>query len=229
MNKRLQTISEYINSKGFVDVGTDHGYLPIFMAENGYKGKIFASDVNVDPLNKAIRNAKEAGLSDKIEFFLCDGLEKCPRDEIDTIVVAGMGGDMIVKILDEGFWCMSSDYKLILQPMSKQEILRYWLVYNDFEINHELQVEENGTIYQIIVATFGGKTKLNDAELYIGSYNLARDKELYSHEFKALYNRFFRTVNEIKGGDKIPQYRLKLFEQILAQLIGMGIEHDFDK
>jgi len=185
--------------------------------------------VNVDPLNKAIRNAKEAGLSDKIEFFLCDGLEKCPRDEIDTIVVAGMGGDMIVKILDEGYWCMSSDYKLILQPMSKQEILRYWLVYNDFEINHELQVEENGTIYQIIVATFGGKTKLNDAELYIGSYNLARDKELYSHEYKALYNRFFRTVNEIKGGDKIPQYRLKLFEQILDQLIGMGIEHDFDK
>ena len=229
MNKRLQIISEYISNKGFVDVGTDHGYLPIHMAENGYKGKIFASDVNADPLNKAIRNAKEAGLSDKIDFFLCDGLEKCPRDEIDTIVVAGMGGDMIVKILDEGYWCMSSDYKLILQPMSKQEILRYWLVYNDFEINHELQLEENGTIYQIIVATFGGKTKLNDAELYIGSYNLARDKQLYSREYKALYNRFFRTVNEIKSGDKIPQYRLKLFEQILAQLTEMGTEHDFDK
>lgn len=229
MNKRLQIISEYISNKGFVDVGTDHGYLPIHMAENGYKGKIFASDVNADPLNKAIRNAKEAGLSDKIDFFLCDGLEKCPRDEIDTIVVAGMGGDMIVKILDEGYWCMSSDYKLILQPMSKQEILRYWLIYNDFEINHELQLEENGTIYQIIVATFGGNTKLNDAELYIGSYNLALDKQLYIREYKALYNRFFRTVNEIKSGDKIPQYRLKLFEQILAQLTEMGTEHDFDK
>lgn len=229
MNKRLQIISEYISNKGFVDVGTDHGYLPIHMAENGYKGKIFASDVNADPLNKAIRNAKEAGLSDKIDFFLCDGLEKCPRDDIDTIVVAGMGGDMIVKILDEGYWCMSSDYKLILQPMSKQEILRYWLIYNDFEINHELQLEENGTIYQIIVATFGGNTKLNDAELYIGSYNLALDKQLYIREYKALYNRFFRTVNEIKSGDKIPQYRLKLFEQILAQLTEMGTEHDFDK
>ena len=229
MNKRLQIISEYISNKGFVDVGTDHGYLPIHMAENGYKGKIFASDVNADPLNKAIRNAKEAGLSDKIDFFLCDGLEKCPRDEIDTIVVAGMGGDMIVKILDEGYWCMSSEYKLILQPMSKQEILRYWLIYNDFEINHELQLEENGTIYQIIVATFGGNTKLNDAELYIGSYNLALDKQLYIREYKALYNRFFRTVNEIKSGDKIPQYRINLFEQILDQLTEMGTEHDFDK
>ena len=100
MNKRLQIISEYISNKGFVDVGTDHGYLPIHMAENGYKGKIFASDVNADPLNKAIHNANDAGVSDKIDFFLCDGLEKCPRDEIDTIVVAGMGGDMIVKILN---------------------------------------------------------------------------------------------------------------------------------
>ena len=75
MNKRLQLISEHINSKGFVDVGTDHGYLPIFMAENGYHGNIFASDVNEDPLNKAIRNAKDAGVSNKIDFFLCDGLE----------------------------------------------------------------------------------------------------------------------------------------------------------
>ena len=229
MNKRLQLISEHINSKGFIDVGTDHGYLPIFMAENGYHGNIFASDVNEDPLNKAIRNAKDAGVSDKIDFFLCDGLEKCPRDVIDTIVIAGMGGDMIVKILDEGYWCMSPNYKLILQPMSKAEILRYWLVYNEFEINHELQIEENGTIYQIIVATFGGKTKLNDAELYIGRFNLARNKELYLREHKALYNRFFRTVNEIKSGDKIPEYRLKLFEQILTQLIEMGTEHDFDK
>ena len=229
MNKRLQIISEHINSKGFVDVGTDHGYLPIHMAESGYQGKIFASDVNEDPLNKAIRNAKDVGVSDKIDFFLCDGLEKCPRDEIDTIVVAGMGGDMIVKILDEGYWCMSPNYKLILQPMSKAEILRYWLVYNEFEIIHELQIEENGTIYQIIVATFGGKTKLNDAELYIGSCSLARNKELYHREYKALYNRFFRTVNEIKSGEKIPEYRLKLFEQILTQLREMGTEYDFNK
>lgn len=230
MNKRLKLISEYIdNGKGMVDVGTDHGYLPIYLAENSYSGKIFASDINADPLKKAIYNAKEAGLDDKIEFLLCDGLKDCPPDEIDTIVIAGMGGDMIVKILDAAEWCLSSEYKLILQPMSKAEVLRYWLVYNGFEIKNELHTMENGTIYQIVVARFGGITKLNDAELYIGNFECAVQKELYAEEYNALYRRFSRAVEEIKNGDKIPQYRLALFEEILGQIVEIGNKYDINK
>ena len=230
MNKRLKLISDYIdNGKGIADVGTDHGYLPIFLAENGYTGNIFASDINEDPINKAIKNAAAAGVSDKINFMLCDGLRMCPRAQIDTIVIAGMGGDMIVKILDETEWCLSPEYKLILQPMSKAEILRYWLVYNGFEIKHELLVDENGTIYQIIVARFGGISKLNDAQLYIGCYEDAQQKELYIKNYSALYRRFDRAVKEIKEGENIPLYRLRLFEDILAQLKEMGVKHGFNK
>ena len=230
MNKRLKLISEYIDKgKGIIDVGTDHGYLPIYLAENSYEGKIFASDINADPLNKAISNAADAGVDEKINFLLCDGLKKCPPDEIDTIVIAGMGGDMIVKILDEAEWCLSPDYKLIMQPMSKSEVLRYWLIYNGFEINYELLVHENGTIYQIIVASFGGLTKLNDAELYIGNYEAANDKELYAQQYKAIHKRFSRAVEEMKGGDTIPQYRLKLFEEILVQIKEMGNKYDICK
>lgn len=230
MNKRLKLISEYIdNGKGMVDVGTDHGYLPIHLAENSYSGKIFASDINADPLNKAIYNAKEAGVDNKIQFLLCDGLKECPPGEIDTIVIAGMGGDMIVKILDAAEWCLSSEFKLILQPMSKAEVLRYWLVYNGFEIQNELLTLENGTIYQILVARFGGITKLNDAELYIGNYNCAAPKELYAEEYHALYRRFSRAVEEIKNGDTIPQYRLALFEDILRQIIEIGNKYDINK
>ena len=230
MNKRLSLISEYIDDgKGFVDVGTDHGYLPVYFAEKGYNGKIIASDINSDPLNKAIKNAALAGVSDKIDFILCDGLSNCPQDKIDTIVIAGMGGDMIVKILDATEWCLSPEYKLILQPMSKAEVLRYWLIYNGFEIKHELLVDENGTIYQIIVAVFGGYTKLNDAELYIGSFENVKHKELYKENFNLLYRRFDRAVKEMQCGENIPQYRLKLFEEILVQIKEMEDKYDFNK
>lgn len=223
MNKRLKLISEYIEDGiGVIDVGTDHGYLPISLAENNYKGNIFASDINADPLNKAITNADAAGVSDKIEFLLSDGLKKCPHDKIDTIVIAGMGGDMIVKIIEETEWCMSPGYKLILQPMSKQEILRYWLIYNEFEITDELLVSENGTIYQIMLVKFGGKTRLNDAQLYIGSADRAPDKLLYKQQYDATRRRFERAVNDMKGSVSGPEYRLKLFEEILAQLHEMG-------
>ncbi len=222
MNKRLLLIAENIeNGKGLIDVGTDHGYLPIYMAQNGYTGTIYASDINSDPLNKAINNADAAGLKSRICFLLSDGLHDCPRDAVDTIVIAGMGGDMIVKILDEVEWVLSPEYKLILQPMSKAEILRYWLVYNGFEISNEMLVDENNTLYQIIVARFGGITKLNDAELYMGKKELAYDKALYTRLFKSAKQRFKRAVDEMSEGESIPLNRLKLFKDIHCQLIDM--------
>lgn len=227
MNKRLLLISEYIDDgKGMVDVGTDHGYLPVYLAKQGYTGNIYASDINADPLNKAIKHAAEAGLEDRIKFSLSDGLSACPPEEIDTIVIAGMGGDMIVKIMDEGYWCLDERYKLILQPMSKAEILRYWLVYNGFEITDERIVDENNTNYEIIVTRFGGMTKLNDAELYIGKHELTPDKELYLSQLKALNKRFERAVKDMKNGEQTPQSRLKLFEEILEQLKEMDKKYD---
>ncbi len=115
MNKRLSAIAALVKEgKGLVDVGTDHGYLPAYLAASGYKGALYASDINEGPLQSARRTAAEAGLSDRIRFLLCDGLRLCPPEEIDTIVIAGMGGDMIVKILDEAEWCMDPRYHLIL-------------------------------------------------------------------------------------------------------------------
>ena len=219
MNKRLQTIYKYIeNGKGVVDVGTDHGYLPVELALNGYKGNIVASDINEDPLHKAVVNAEAAGVGSRISFLLCDGLSKCPAEKVDTIVIAGMGGDMIVKILDATEWCLSEGYKLILQPMSKAEVVRYWLVYNGFEIKAEELVDENNTLYQIIVAQFGGYTPLNDAQLFCGKAELAQDKELFVKELDLLHKRFSRAVKDMGTSDESPKYRLKLFEEILVQL-----------
>ena len=82
------------DGKGLVDVGTDHGYLPAALAERGYRGLLYASDIHAAPLASARKTAREAGVEERIRFLLCDGLDDCPPDAVDTIVIAGMGGDL---------------------------------------------------------------------------------------------------------------------------------------
>ena len=205
--------------KGLIDVGTDHGYLPAALALKGYPGALYASDINADPLAAAKKTAALAGVSDQIHFLHCDGLKLCPPDAVDTIVIAGMGGDLIIRILDEAEWCMDSRYRLILQPMTKPEVVRYWLVYNEFGIESETLVEDGGILYQIITAVFGGRTTLNDAELFVGKRSLASDQALYDRMLNIEYSRFTRAVSGMSAG--VRDARLPLYRQILDQLSEM--------
>ena len=220
MDKRLAAIAALVNrGRGLVDVGTDHGYLPAYLAASGYDGALLASDIKEGPLQSARRTAAEAGLSNRIRFFLCDGLRLCPPEEIDTIVIAGMGGDMIVKILDEAEWCMDPRYHLILQPMTKAEVLRYWLIYNEFAIESETIVEDGGALYQIISSRFGGCTELKDAELFTGKRALCMDSGLFECQLLRIISRFQKAISGMQGRGEDP--RLCLYREILVQLSEM--------
>lgn len=221
MNKRLELIASILpHGRGFADVGTDHGYLPVYMAQHGYSGKIIASDINEGPLSTAVASARQAGVEDRICFRLCDGLDGCGSEELDTVVVAGMGGDTICGILDRADWVMSRDILLILQPMTKAEVLRYWLTNNDFTICGEWLIEENGEIYQILSARFGARTPLSDAELFTGKYELAVGNALFPVQLAALIKRFERAA---AGMSKAPRMRgrQKLTAEILNGLYEM--------
>lgn len=221
MNKRLELIASILpHGRGFADVGTDHGYLPVYMAQHGYSGKIIASDINEGPLSTAVASARQAGVEDRICFRLCDGLDGCGSEELDTVVIAGMGGDTICGILDRADWVMSRDILLILQPMTKAEVLRYWLTNNDFAICGEWLIEENGEIYQILSARFGARTPLSDAELFTGKYELAVGNALFPVQLAALIKRFERAA---AGMSKAPRMRgrQKLTAEILSGLYEM--------
>lgn len=221
MNKRLELIASILpHGRGFADVGTDHGYLPVYMAQHGYSGKIIASDINEGPLSTAVASARQAGVEDRICFRRCDGLDGCGSEELDTVVIAGMGGDTICGILDRADWVMSRDILLILQPMTKAEVLRYWLTNNDFAICGEWLIEENGEIYQILSARFGARTPLSDAELFTGKYELAVGNALFPVQLAALIKRFERAA---VGMSKAPRMRgrQKLTADILNGLYEM--------
>lgn len=201
MNKRLKAIFSYISDGiGVVDVGTDHGYIPSALAESGYTGNIIASDINPGPLDSASRNAEDIGVVDRIEFLLCDGLEKCDPSKIDTIVIAGMGGDTICGILDRAEWCIAPAYKLVLQPMTKAEILRFWLINNGFRIISEKYVRD-GILYQVLVAEFGTSDRYSDAELYTGKYEQVCLDGLFPEYIDRLIRRFEYEDNAMNSSE----------------------------
>lgn len=181
MNKRLEAIRRLIpEGRGVIDVGTDHGYLPVQLYKDGYGGRILASDIRPGPLAAARERAEREGAQQHIRFSLCDGLDDCPPESVDTIVIAGMGGDTICGILDRAEWCMASEYLLILQPMTKAEVLRFWLVNNGFVIETEALAKEGETLYQILTARFlNVNTTMSDAELYVGACALRKSDPLF--------------------------------------------------
>ena len=218
MNRRLQAIEQMIRPGiGMIDVGTDHGYLPVSLAQHGYPGALFASDIGEGPLSAARRNADAAGLGDRIVFQRCDGLALCDPEAVDTIVIAGMGGDTICGILDWAEWCMQPQFRLILQPMTRAEVLRYWLVNNEFTIEQEQLVSDGGEIYSLLSARFGSSMKLLDAELYTGAFAMLEQDPLWPVFLGRQLERFQRLIPGLRRSGREPG-RLHLAESIQQQL-----------
>lgn len=222
MSNRLELIASLAkNGVGVADVGTDHAYIPIMMRKSGYKGNIIAGDINECPLEKARISLENAGLSDSVELVLCDGLSGIDSSKVDTVIVAGMGGDTITGILDRGLydmpeWASRSDYKLILQPVTKPEILRFWLVNNGFIITSEMQTEENGMLYQIICAQPGESPKYKDAELYTGRLEQIRDSKYFDKLLSMHIKRFKAAADSLQNAEKAS---LKAWNMMIQNMI----------
>lgn len=154
LDKRLKSCCEFVSGKGIVcDIGTDHAYLAVELIKSGKCGKVIASDVKEGPLEAARKNVEKYGVSDKVELVLSDGLENINPDGVTDIVIAGMGGETIVNILEDYFRknC-PEDIRLILQPMSKPEMLREFLYNLGYMNISEKAVEDGNRIYTVICA-----------------------------------------------------------------------------
>ncbi|MCL2392556.1 MAG: class I SAM-dependent methyltransferase [Oscillospiraceae bacterium] len=150
--KRLQVIADFINEGARVaDIGTDHGYLPVFLALTNHASRIIASDISAGSLGAARRSADKYNVSEKINFVNAPGLTGINENEVDTIVIAGVGGETIIEILEETQWTKNGK-RLILQPQTKREVLCDYLGENGYIICEVKTVKDRGRDYFIMIA-----------------------------------------------------------------------------
>lgn len=167
---RLRCIAEAVpDGARLIDVGTDHAYLPVWLLREGRIPYAIVSDINEGPLERARRTAETYGAAARMDFRLCAGLERIAPGEVDTVVIAGMGGETIVSILSAAPWLRESGAVLLLQPMTKAEVLRRYLTENGFCITSERLVEDRGTIYAVLRVEAGESAPLTPAQAWCGA------------------------------------------------------------
>ncbi|OOM75108.1 tRNA (adenine(22)-N(1))-methyltransferase [Clostridium puniceum] len=150
LSKRLNWIIEKLDkAEVIMDVGTDHGYIPIYLVKNNIAEKVIASDINKEPLKKAKINASLDGFLDKIDLRLGGGLAPLKNKEANAVIIAGMGGNLIRDILENDLYKVKNLNYLILQPAQNPEVLRKYLYTNDYEILDEDICLDEGKYYEI--------------------------------------------------------------------------------
>ncbi len=168
LQPRLRAIADLVpNGARMVDVGTDHGFIPVDLLLSERISSAIASDIGAAPLEHARRTAALHDVTNRIEFRLCDGLNGVAHSEVDCVVIAGMGGDNIVSILEAAPWT-KENVLLLLQPMSKAEVLRRWLPDNGYQVFAERLVADKGVIYPILSVRGGQMQAVHEAQFWGG-------------------------------------------------------------
>lgn len=183
LTPRLQKIADQV-AIGYrvADIGTDHGYIPIYLLKNKISSFVIAGDVNEQPLKRAENNIAINNLVNSIETRLGSGLSILKPKEVDTVIVAGMGGLSISELLDNSKEIAQNLNALILQPMQARPELRKYLVSNNFIIEKDILVKENHHIYEIIVAK-PGKQEVTDPIFYEIGFHINSNPKPLAIEF----------------------------------------------
>ena len=215
LSQRLYTIQTLIPSGVRVaDIGTDHGHLPISLIKSGICERIIACDIREKPLMNARENIEKTGTVG-IELRLGDGLSPVQPDEVDCIVIAGMGGEVIASIIDAAEWVRNEKYTLLLQPMTSADALRKYLSENLFGIESEHAVLDNGKLYTVIKAVFSGKAQPNSEAFYrIGRLD-RRDPTAKNYILKQM-NIVKKCIDDLKKAEKTDE--LDRFEKLLREM-----------
>ncbi len=215
IDRRLLAAAGFVRRGAvFADIGTDHAYLPVFLVASGIALRAVAADINLGPLDRADENIAASGLSDRIETRLTDGLSGLHDLSLTDIAVCGMGGELIARIVDDAPWVRDSKIRLILQPMTKSEVLRGYLISHGFRIVDEA-LAESDRVYQIICAEFCGENDTyGDLELLLGRHNLERGGELLS----SLAETLKRTLNTRIDGKRVSGRDTSYEESILSEM-----------
>lgn len=222
LSKRLELVASFVEPESRVaDVGTDHGFIPIELVRRGTALKAIAMDVRPGPLMRAKEHIRQYGLEGQIEARLGDGVEGLGAGEADTVVIAGMGGQLVIHILENGRHLWKDVGHWILSPQSELDKVRRFLYGSGFELTREAMVEEDGKYYTVMDAVYGGeRTKAGD-ELteteYLYGPRLIEERDQMLMEFLRKEERQLLKITaglEGKEGEKARVRREELARRI---------------
>ena len=226
ISKRLLCCASMVQPGSRVaDIGTDHGYLGIYLLQSGAARHVIACDLRKDPLENARRNAKLFGVDGEMELRLSDGLKKILPDEVDTVVMAGMGGDLIQRILSQCPWRKREGLQFILQPQSAGNVLRRWLCEDGFEIQREEPVQDGHFLYTVMDIRQGEPAPLTPGTEYASPALLASGSPLVGNYLARVENALQETVRGLTNAEKQRPERLAYFGQALLEIQEMRKNH----
>lgn len=148
------------------DIGCDHGYLGIYLLQEGIARSVIAADINEGPLQAAFRNAHKYGVADKMSFYLSDGVRNVPHD-FDTLVCAGMGAETMISILEAAPWLKNGQYRLVLQCQTKTHLLRRYLTQQGWCIRQEAVRRDGKFLYTQMEACYEPGHILTPGQCYL--------------------------------------------------------------
>ena len=194
---RLSLCADYVREGSrLADIGTDHGYLPIALCQSGKIPSAVACDINPLPLRSAEDNIAKFSLGNVIKTRLSDGLKAVSSDEVDDVVIAGMGGELIRDILTAAPWVKDEAKHLVLQPMTHHDDLVKWLVENGFTIIQQAAVLDDGKYYTAISVRFSGEK--TPCDLYTA---VVGRLDLHDENSRGFLNRSLQNLRNKSKGD----------------------------
>lgn len=221
LSNRLKTVASYVATGAhFADIGSDHAFLPCYVCLHDKNAKVIAGELNDGPFNRALDTVTRFCLTDQIDIRLGDGLDVIETGEVNQIVIAGMGGDLIKSILEHGKQKLGNVERIIVQPNIDERYIREWLFQNGYSITDETIMEENGHTYEIIVADKHAVTgpRLNDIheqQMMFGPVLLQNKANLFYRKWKFEKNNRLRIIAQMKRAKIRNEQKLKEFEQEL--------------
>lgn len=202
------------------DVGTDHGYVPIWLLTQGRISSAIAMDVNKGPLLRARENRDKYGLQEVMELRLSDGLEKLRPGEADALLIAGMGGPLMIRILEAGRQTTEGIATLILQPQSEIPSVRRYLIGNGFCIDDEIMMKDEGKYYMAMKVSHGRSEEWSETEYLFGRF-LLNQKHPVLKEFLMKENRIYSEIE--KKLTESGQAGSSRYDEVTAYLRELGL------
>ena len=226
LSRRLYAVASLVTEGASVaDVGTDHGYIPIYLIQQNIAAKAIALDINGGPLERARMHIIGYNLKGMIETRLSDGLLAVQPGEVDTMIAAGMGGGLIIRILEDGKEVVESLKEFILQPQSEVWRVRRYLLDHHMNIIDEDMVEEDGKYYPMMKAVHGESPRYAECEYIFGKRLLEKKNpvlEKFLHRELNIREGIFKELSHHVGseGAKVRMEELRREIMIISRALG---------